>query len=194
VSAALSRGAVAVLLACVAGAWVLRRRVAVVTVSGDSMRPTFQSGDRVLVRRAGPGQLSTGMVVVIEKPAGAGHWLTPLPRWPGRDREWMIKRVAAVAGDPLPALVQPELPLPELPLPELPLLTAVARRRLTDPPGTPVPAGQLVVLGDNPGGSFDSRVFGYCPAERVLGVVLRPLRTARPAGASSAVFGGVLRG
>jgi len=32
-----------------------------------------------------------------------------------------------------------------------------------------------VVLGDNTANSLDSRTFGYIPAERLLGVMLRPL-------------------
>jgi signal peptidase I len=43
------------------------------------------------------------------------------------------------------------------------------------PAGRPVPAGKLVVLGDNTARSLDSREIGYIPAERLLGVMLRPL-------------------
>jgi signal peptidase I len=45
-----------------------------------------------------------------------------------------------------------------------------------------VPAGTLVVLGDNPHASMDSRFFGPVPADRLLGVVLRPMSdtAARP--------------
>jgi type IV secretory pathway protease TraF len=42
------------------------------------------------------------------------------------------------------------------------------------PAGT-VPPGKLVVLGDNVARRFDSRQIGYVPADRLLGVVLRPL-------------------
>jgi signal peptidase I len=41
--------------------------------------------------------------------------------------------------------------------------------------GTPVPAGQLVLLGDNRAASTDSRHWGYAPVDRVLGVVVRRL-------------------
>jgi hypothetical protein len=34
-----------------------------------------------------------------------------MPRWPGRSREWMIKRVAALPGDTLPYLpLSPAMP------------------------------------------------------------------------------------
>jgi signal peptidase I len=36
-----------------------------------------------------------------------------------------------------------------------------------------VPAGSLVVLGDNADESYDSRHFGYVRASSVLGVVVR---------------------
>ncbi|URZ99705.1 S26 family signal peptidase [Streptomyces lydicamycinicus] len=45
-------------------------------------------------------------------------------------------------------------------------------------PGPPprVPDDSLVLLGDNPQHSVDSRNFGFYPVERVLGTVVRPLR------------------
>jgi signal peptidase I len=155
------RGVTTVVLALTALAWVVRRRIAVVTVVGESMQPTFHPGDRVLVRRAGLSELRPGQVVVIERPAVSGAWVTPLPRWPGRSREWMIKRVAALPGDTLP---------------DLPLSPAMPPSKLTA--GAVVPPQNLVVLGDNPAGSFDSRQFGYWPAGRLLGIVLRPLHPA----------------
>ncbi len=72
----------------------------------------------------------------------------------GRDlaRVWMIKRVAAIPGEPLPD--------------GLPAAIADA---------TAVPAGKLIVLGDNPPMSMDSRYLGYVPGERLLGVVVGSL-------------------
>ncbi|WP_406288715.1 S26 family signal peptidase [Embleya sp. NBC_00896] len=45
-----------------------------------------------------------------------------------------------------------------------------------------VPAGTLLLLGDNAAWSLDSRHFGCVPADRVLGRVVRYLRAVRPAG------------
>jgi signal peptidase I len=149
--------AAAILAAAVVGVTMLRRRMVIVAVWGPSMQPALRTGDRVLVRRARLGDLRPGQIVVIEKPAADGGWLAQPPTWPADSREWLIKRVAAVPGDPLPEAVSP--------------VTDDA-----DAAGDPVvPAGQLVVLGDNAAASLDSRQVGCIPAERLLGVMMLPL-------------------
>jgi|HubBroStandDraft_4_1064222.scaffolds.fasta_scaffold01725_7 signal peptidase I len=130
---------------------ILRRRFAVVTVTGQSMVPALADGDRVLVRRVRLGRIRAGDVVVVEKPDGEAGWRKP-PANRVAGHEWLIKRAAAVPSDPLPDSFRACWPaLPD----EL------------------VPAGKLVVLGDSPAGSYDSRVIGYIPGERLLGVVAR---------------------
>lgn len=144
-------------VALVAGtaARLLRQRLAVVAVAGLSMQPTLAPGDRVLIRRVPAGRVQVGQIVVIEEPGDDGAWTTAPLAWPAGDREWMVKRVAAIPGDPRP------LALPAGPA-----------------DGQVVPAGRLVVLGDNLALSRDSRQMGYIPAERVLGVVQRSVRAA----------------
>ncbi|MET9295509.1 S26 family signal peptidase [Streptomyces sp. NPDC003077] len=174
------------------------RALAVVTVRGRSMEPGFRDGDRVLVRRR--GRPRAGQVVVVENttatvvegdvvpdgdvvregdvvpegdvavgdipaadgtpaaggipPAGKGGAPPPLPSLAGPGavsaRRWIIKRVAAAPGDPVPRASVPAL------------ATAPEER---------VPPGRLVLLGDNPGASLDSRQYGYFPIARVLGTV-----------------------
>ncbi|MFE6099209.1 S26 family signal peptidase [Streptomyces laurentii] len=131
----------AVLTLALAGIVLLGRRLVVVTVRGESMRPAHRDGDRLLVRR-GPGRPRRGDVVVLVPP-GARH-----------SRHWIVKRVAAAPGD-------------RVPRGDVPALTAVPEAR--------VPPGHLVLLGDNPPASIDSRQVGYFPADTLLGVVLRPL-------------------
>lgn len=82
--------------------------------------------------------------------------LAPPPGSPTGDG-LLIKRVFALPGDPLPRG-------------RVPKLRAV--------PGEYVPAGSLVVLGDNPPLSIDSRQLGLFPADRLLGVLVR--RTSPP--------------
>jgi signal peptidase I len=61
----------------------------------------------------------------------------------------LVKRAVAVPGDPVP----PQIPVP----------------------GPRVPVDSLLVLGDNPARSNDSRRLGYLPAAALIGVVLRPM-------------------
>jgi signal peptidase I len=138
---------------------VVRRRLVAVRVVGASMEPTYDDGERVLVRRAPARALRWGQVVVFEEPDVAGRWSRLARGEAGRG--WMIKRVVALPGDPVPRARVP---------------------RLADRPEATVPPGHLVVVGDNPRGSFDSRAFGYVPADRVLGVVIRRLGRSLPAG------------
>jgi signal peptidase I len=130
----------------------LARRLAVATVRGISMLPTYSDGDRVVVRRRLP--LAVGQVVVVEQPAPDARWHRPALKAAAgaravSTRRWMIKRVAAIPGDPVPRNRVPAL---------------------TDEDGSSVPPGKLVLLGDNQQASYDSRDIGYFPAERVLGV------------------------
>lgn len=118
------------LLLPVGAAWFVRRRLLVVTVRGPSMRPTFTPGDRLLLNRA--GTVAAGSVVVLRL-----------------GEELIVKRVAAVAGEPVPA----GIPVPD---------------RI-------VPPGRLVVLGDNPARSHDSRTLGYLPVTALVGVLRRRL-------------------
>lgn len=136
---------------------VLRQRFVIVTVNGDSMMPTLAPSDRVLVRRARLSRLRRGQVAVVEAPGADGDWSTPV-RGPAAHRHWMIKRVAAVPGDPLPAGCPSE--------------TAGLPRQL-------VPPGKLVLLGDNAASSHDSRHIGYLPGERLLGIAVRRISSRR---------------
>lgn len=124
----------------------LHARYVVVTVDGTSMQPAYQPGDRLLVRRTSADRLRQGDVVVVTaSPA------TSPPYGAVGDRRWVVKRIAALPGQAVPA--------------------EVAQRVSQQT----VPAGQLILLGDNSANSIDSRTAGYYAGDRVLGVVLRQL-------------------
>lgn len=127
----------------------LRRRLVVVTVFGASMEPAYRPGQRLLASRVGR-DIGRGQVVVL----AAGQRATA--------RLLIIKRVAAIGGDAVPACV------------------AAARPDLA---GTIVPPGYLIVLGDNPERSRDSRHDGLVPADRVRAVAIRS--RSRPDAAAS---------
>ncbi|WP_189163434.1 S26 family signal peptidase [Sphaerisporangium melleum] len=151
-----------------------RRRFFRVTVIGNSMRPTYTPGDRLLARRSDLNNLERGQAVVIKQPIGpspraADHGVGPFAiRWgnrrlarssqPNVPRSRMghlaVKRVVALPGDPLPQEIQKAFShtLPER-----------------------IPRGRFAVLGDNSEGSVDSRVYGLVPEDAVRGVIIRRL-------------------
>jgi signal peptidase I len=143
---------VAVVAALVAVLRWVRRNLVAVTVSGASMEPTLRHGDRVLVRRAPIGAVRAGQVVVV----AAGKPVGDLPRdYP----LWMIKRLVAAPGEPVPRQA-------------VPILASAVERA--------VPEGRMVVLGDNAAGA-DSRQLGYFHTANLLGVVVRRFPGARRA-------------
>ncbi|MFF1275856.1 S26 family signal peptidase [Streptomyces marokkonensis] len=145
------KNAVPMVLGAVSSAVLLttlaRSRYLVVTVEGASMAPTLLHGERVLVRRVRAARIRTGRIVVTERPTG-GRW--DRMRLPPR----LIKRVAAAPGEPLPRAGAPAL---------------------RDLPEDRVPQGRVVLVGDNPAESLDSRFCGYVRTDQVFGVVVRVL-------------------
>ncbi|WP_405085247.1 signal peptidase I [Microbispora sp. NBC_01389] len=138
----------------------VRRALRVVEVHGESMRPALRPGDRVLVRNLRPGRAGArvrrGDVVVIAR-VGPGEGLTL-----DGGTNLVIKRAAAVAGDPIPPGFETHAEVP--------------REAPGEAPGDArVPPGRLLVLGDNPSRSTDSRQWGLLPESRITGVVLRRL-------------------
>lgn len=101
--------------------WWIRSRFVVVTVNGGSMRPTYEPGDRVLVRRVAAGRVRAGDVVLMASAA---------PVLPGGEGLGLVKRALAVPGDPVPRERVPAL--------------AGAREHT-------VPPGRVVLVGDHPG-------------------------------------------
>jgi signal peptidase I len=123
-------------------------------VKGDSMLPTFRDGQIVLVSRllAFNGPLKKGDVVLVR-----------------RGREVLIKRVAFLSGEALSTRDSIRfMPIHEKfdRLPAPPDAGLYERQRIR------VPKDDVVVLGDNPLVSDDSRQFGPVPLSDVEGRVL----------------------
>ncbi|MEV4359402.1 S26 family signal peptidase [Nonomuraea sp. NPDC051941] len=150
-------------LALGASLWWIRRRYLVATVDGPSMEPTLRSGDTLLVRRTKLVHAGQIVVVRIEDPPpidglppglepGGEDELPEKPDHPG----WrlLVKRAVAVPGDPVPRQGFPAF---------------------RDAPETVVPRHALVVLGDNPDASWDSRDFGFVRGDEFVGVMVRRL-------------------
>jgi signal peptidase I len=153
---ALTVGSVAVLVSAgLVASLLLGRSLVAVAVRGQSMEPTFRDGDWVLVRRG--RDPARGQVVVVRHPPlidlqlphGGSAPVSVLP-----ENRWLVKRVVAVPGDPLPRDRVPAL---------------------AEVPEDQVPPGKLILLGDNQLASFDSRRLGYFSLDTLLGVVVRQL-------------------
>ena len=132
----MTKVAVGIGLLIVAVFALLRGRFVAVTVQGDSMAPTLRTGQRILVRRT--RSVRRGQIVVLANPSESVRY--------GAGPAWLVKRAAAVPGDPVPDGV---------------------------PETGPVPEGKLVVIGDNSEPGYDSRRTGYFDAGTVLGVMIR---------------------
>jgi signal peptidase I len=145
-------GLAAVVVVLVVLLVVLRRRYVVARVWGHSMSPTFQDGERVVATRR--RQYRVGDVIVFRPQSAASLSEVRVAEPPARggapdvtatDVAWRIKRIAAVAGDPVPAWLATDHPV--------------------------VPPGRVVVAGDNTGHSEDSRQLGYIDVAAVAGAV-----------------------
>lgn len=131
-------------------------------VSGDSMIPTFRSGQPILIDRWHylRHEIAAGDVVLLHD-----------------DEGWLIKRVYRVPGQRIIMVVaaDPADELRYLPIEPSALAswTKVLRRhpRLGTLYDGVVPEGKYFVLGDNAGNSVDSRKFGFVDRQQVSGIV-----------------------
>ncbi|MEU1878739.1 S26 family signal peptidase [Streptosporangium sp. NPDC020072] len=144
---------VCVLGLCVA-TWTVRRKLRVVTVRGCSMEPSLLNGEKILVKRCTASGIRRGDVVFLEMDEPLG-WPPGRPILPSSGfRSHIVKRVAALPGERVGA--------------DLGVTRSIPRDSV-------VPAGKLVLLGDNPNTSEDSRKYGYISAAWVTGKMIRKL-------------------
>jgi signal peptidase I len=113
------------------------------------MSVSYPAGSRVLVRKARSG-IRRGAVVIVPHPDPETGWQLTAPPPTEGEPSWFLKRVTAVAGDPLPG-----------------------------DPDVVLAAGTLYLLGENDQ-SWDSRALGPCPVAAVCGVVVTTLSRSAP--------------
>jgi signal peptidase I len=152
----------------VLGAGLARLAVEPRTVISDSMVPTLEIGDRVVIDK----------ITYRLRPPHRGE-IALFVR--DGERAPMVKRVLAEGGQVVEVaggVVRVDgIAVPEDYLAEAPTYAWGPAR---------VPEGQLFVLGDNRNASADSHVWGFLPLERVIGrVALRFWPTVGRPGFSS---------
>jgi len=134
-------------------------------VPSESMWPTLQVGDRILVSKSNRYRPERGDIVVFRSRYFIGRDNTVAE---SEESHFFVKRLVARAGDQI-EISQGQLLLNGLPLNE---------RYLPEPIGYEMPPtvllpGQLFVLGDNRNFSFDSHVWGALSTQDVVGKAYR---------------------
>lgn len=124
-------------------------------VDGQSMMPTLHHGDRLLVNK---------LIYRIREPKPGEVVVLDDPVMPERR---LIKRVIAVGGERVEVRNQTVL-VDDQPLAET--YTNPVSAPFSDVGVIEVPPGHVYVMGDNRGGSLDSRVFQSIPVTRVEGM------------------------
>lgn len=129
-------------------------------IPSESMLPTLEMGDRVLVNKLSydAHDLNRGDVVVFVRPDS-------LPAAPDEPKD-LIKRVIGLPGDEV-VTRNGELFVNDRILVEPYLLDGTPTHGIDQ--GVTVPEGEVLVLGDNRENSSDGRVFGTIEEESVIG-------------------------
>lgn len=157
--------AASMVLAVLLGLAVRRRLGFLTEVESVSMVPTLAPGQRLLARRQGAAhQLRRGDVVVVES-AELGRRV--------------IKRVVGLPGEHIDVDADGQVQVAGHDLAEPYVVHQGGRSGTFD-----VPAGHLLLLGDNRAWSSDARVWRepYVPVSAVLGRVVPPAWSSGPAG------------
>lgn len=135
------------------------------TVPSDSMLPTLQPGDHIVVNRLALDfrSIHRGDVVVFRAPSGID---SPYP--------YLVKRVIGLPGDVISEDGQGNVAIDGQDISEPYLFPGSETTGLPFGPadGIRVPPGEYFVMGDNREHSEDSRGFGPIPRSSIVGVVV----------------------
>jgi signal peptidase I len=142
-------------------------------IPSESMKPTLNVGDRVLVNKLSYDlhDVNRGDIIVFEAPERAQSG----------DIEDLVKRAIGLPGETVTADADGSIVVDGRRLKE-PYLPKGTLTKFTDvppdcgapangAPGCVVPKGRLLMLGDNRQFSKDSRVFGPIPQDTIVGRV-----------------------
>lgn len=154
-------------------------------IDGQSMLPTFEGGEMVLVNRNAYQTFDLGDLVDWVPGIPDQHWVTITdwgdpqrgdvivftPPEPGTQKPY-IKRVVGIPGDHVQITTEREVVVNGVALDEEYInddSTNCSRRSLHC--DVVVPPGHVFTLGDNrrPGGSEDSRYYGLVSEDRIIG-------------------------
>lgn len=148
-------------------------------IPSESMVPTLEIGQRVLVNRVGEhfGDPERGDVMVFKPPQGADDNMCgirhpaeqPCPRsTPGKSDTNFIKRVVGLPGERL-SVERGRVYIDGRPQKE-PFIRPDAQCALCNmPEEIVIPKGQYYMMGDNRGASADSREWGPVPKDNMIG-------------------------
>ena len=160
--------AVAFALTMVVKAWVFQAY----SIPSESMVPTLEIGDRVLVSKL-DREPERGDVVVFRRPAND-------PKTSPDDPDVLIKRVIGLPGEQVSSDEEGHVLVDGRVLEE-PYLPSGTSTTVGSP--IAVPDGRLLVLGDNRGRSQDGRYFGTISEDLLVGrAVLRIWPPSRAGG------------
>lgn len=137
---------------------LVRQRIDIFEIPSKSMLPTLQIGDRLLVDKA-IRRFKSGDIVVFKAPLAAQK-LDPQVR----SDQFFVKRVIGQPGQLL-RVEAGRVYVDNLPLVEADIMAPATY----DLAPQVVPTQTYFVLGDNRNNSFDSHVWGWLPAEQIVG-------------------------